>query len=274
MKTLSLVMILVLNLLILGQVWNPPQSVREIPNPQLPDIAMASYDAFGPVIYYNPILAQRLGILITMFFRAHEYGHVYLNHYQKTMFQTNPFARIHLSQKYELEADCFATSELCKINRNAVLEAIKFFNSQGPILRDVYHPSGTIRAQNIKNCFDKCTKLDDEEEIDKEDKEVSCNFYIPDIRIGELGGIIDIYIDDNLIGTISNFPCEYNAEIEIDSITQGLHRYKLIVKVFSFINLDPIYNYTLIGRGTINIEHDDSFVVSNGALSPKLIKEE
>lgn len=54
--------------------------VPEIANPNLPDIAMVQpHPQYGAVIIYNPVICQQIGYACG-FFRAHEYGHVALNH--------------------------------------------------------------------------------------------------------------------------------------------------------------------------------------------------
>jgi hypothetical protein len=54
--------------------------VPEIADPQLNDIAMVQpHPQYGAVIIYNPIICQQIGAACG-FFRAHEYGHVALNH--------------------------------------------------------------------------------------------------------------------------------------------------------------------------------------------------
>ncbi len=88
--------------------WHPPQRIREIPVPNLPDIAIASFDALGPVIYYNPYLVRLHGPNFAMFTRAHEYGHHYLQHAQKRMFVKNPYIIFQYMRSQEIEADLFA----------------------------------------------------------------------------------------------------------------------------------------------------------------------
>ena len=54
--------------------------VQEIADPQLNDIAIVKpHPQYGAVIVYNPNLCQQIG-LACGFFRAHEYGHIALNH--------------------------------------------------------------------------------------------------------------------------------------------------------------------------------------------------
>ncbi|MCG8551533.1 MAG: hypothetical protein MI799_14130, partial [Desulfobacterales bacterium] len=67
--------------------------VPELPNPNLPDIAMVTWHTGpipqlgiphynGPIILYNPIVASQIGPLLNAFFRTHEYCHIRLNHIQ------------------------------------------------------------------------------------------------------------------------------------------------------------------------------------------------
>jgi hypothetical protein len=126
--------------------------VREVPNLQLNDIAMASMDAFGPVIFYNPVVVQQAGPLLNAFFRAHEYAHVCLGHVQQLL-GANPLVQAWLSPQLELQADCAAAKSLRGLNPQALQAAIQLFTSQGPIQQRPTHPAGTIRAQNIAGCW-------------------------------------------------------------------------------------------------------------------------
>lgn len=54
--------------------------VPEIADPNLNDIAIVQpHPQYGAVIIYNPIICQQIGAACE-FFRAHEYGHVALEH--------------------------------------------------------------------------------------------------------------------------------------------------------------------------------------------------
>jgi len=125
--------------------------IIEIPIPQLPDIAVASIGPYGePVIYYNPYIVQKVGPLISQFFRAHEYGHHALNHIRREWFEGNPYNRTWLRQNYEKEADCFAARNVPPAVAGA---AIQFFAlTQGPKRPSWYHPTGYERAAVIKRC--------------------------------------------------------------------------------------------------------------------------
>ena len=128
----------------------PTHLIREIPVADLPDIAIASFDEHGPVIYYNPSLARRVGPWVTEFFREHELGHHKLGHLQRESFSATPFNRAWLRQAYEREADCYAAQ---RVSPYAVMAAIEFFvRTQGPTRPDILHPTGYERVAVIRNC--------------------------------------------------------------------------------------------------------------------------
>jgi len=116
----------------------------------LPDIAIASYDNHGPVIYYNPILSQQVGPWISEFFRAHELFHHHLGHLQRERLQSSPLNRSWLRREFEREADCEAAKI---VSPYAVLSAVEFFiATQGPTRPDSFHPTGYERAATIRDC--------------------------------------------------------------------------------------------------------------------------
>ena len=123
----------------------------EIPDPSLPDIAMASIDQFGrPVIYYNPMIARQVGPAISEFFRMHEHGHHALNHLRREYFDANQWNRSWVRQSYEKEADCFAARN---VHPQVAKAAIQFFiRMQGSTRPSWYHPTGYERAAVIQSC--------------------------------------------------------------------------------------------------------------------------
>ncbi|WP_223668882.1 M48 family metalloprotease [Kangiella shandongensis] len=124
--------------------------IREIPNPNLSDVAVASIDAQGPVIYYNPRITQQAGPYLSEFFRAHEYGHHHLGHLYREQFQANPYNRAWVRQSYEKEADCYAAR---RVSPTAARAAVSFFNQlHGASRPDWYHPTGYERAAVIIRC--------------------------------------------------------------------------------------------------------------------------
>lgn len=124
----------------------PYQSIREIPVVNLPDIAVASIDQHGPVIYYNPILAEMVGPWVTEFFRAHEVFHHRLGHLLDRDALADPEQRIAMEKR----ADCEAAKV---ISPYAVLAAVEFFiATQGPTRVDPLHPTGYERAETVRLC--------------------------------------------------------------------------------------------------------------------------
>ena len=112
---------------------NAQAQVREIPAP-INDIAIASFDMYGPVIYYNPIIVSQAGPLLWEFFRAHEYGH------------------INLRTGSEMAADCYATQALLRTNPAAIEAFIQFKASQGMAGGDATHLPGIERARFVDAC--------------------------------------------------------------------------------------------------------------------------
>jgi hypothetical protein len=137
-------------LLLIALTAKSAAAIREIANPNLPDVAIASIDAQGPVIYYNPRITQQAGPYLSEFFRAHEYGHHHLGHLYREQFQANPYNRAWVRQSYEKEADCYAAR---RISAAAARAAVSFFNQiQGPNRPGWYHPTGYERAAVIIRC--------------------------------------------------------------------------------------------------------------------------
>ena len=138
----------------LGQYWTTPSGIREIPVPTLPDIAIASYDQWGPVIYYNPIVVQQVGPLVTAFFHAHEYGHHNLGHIAAKVFNPdNPYLQQWLTLNAENAADAYAVQYHVQFGNKAVLQAtynrFVYFPNPG----DLTHPPSVTRALNIANIY-------------------------------------------------------------------------------------------------------------------------
>lgn len=107
--------------------------VREVPA-NINDIAIVRYDAYGPIIYYNPNYVAAVGPLVWQFVRTHEYGHI--------VNQTSD----------ERAADCYATQMLMHTNPSAVEAFIQFKASQGTGGGDLTHLPGILRARWIDDC--------------------------------------------------------------------------------------------------------------------------
>jgi hypothetical protein len=134
-----------------AQVWDAP--VREVSRADLPDVAVASYDAYGPIIYYNPNVLAKVGPVLSAFFRAHEHAHISQKHIQREMFGANPYNRVGLRQSYEKEADCEAARVLARVSPAHVEQSAQFFETTlGPNRPDWLHPTGYERAAVIRQC--------------------------------------------------------------------------------------------------------------------------
>jgi hypothetical protein len=122
--------------------------VREVATDTLRDVALVAYELGRPVIYYNPVLMQRIGPQLADFFIAHEYGHVAYGHSGAalTLGGDDVGSR---RQRQELEADCYATATLAERNPQSVAAALQFFTRLGPFRFDNLHPTGAQRAAKI-----------------------------------------------------------------------------------------------------------------------------
>jgi hypothetical protein len=127
------------------------QYIQEIPAPQLPDIAMASFDYYGrPVIYYNPVIVSQVHPVVRRFFYLHEVGHHSLGHIRREMFEANQWNRAWSRQNYEKESDCFAARSMSPQERQFISEF--FVRTQGPTRPDWLHPTGYERAVVVAQC--------------------------------------------------------------------------------------------------------------------------
>ena len=128
--------------------------VREVPR-MIPDLAMATFDAYGPVIYWNPSVAQQVPQGFLKFTRAHEYAHIQLGHIQREMMEQNPLARLAIARTGEIEADKFATDYWMDRDPSVVEAAIQLFMNPGSANRgDHTHLPTTERARLIASWRD------------------------------------------------------------------------------------------------------------------------
>jgi len=131
----------------------PP--IREVPVPGLPQGGLSAYDAWGPVIYFNPQL-KSLGPGVFTFLRFHEYGHHRLGHVTPQMvqlFASNPYYAAWIKKPLELAADCYGARELANLSPELVEQAARYFElGQGPFAGAPFYPSGLERAAQIRKC--------------------------------------------------------------------------------------------------------------------------
>jgi hypothetical protein len=133
--------------------------VREIANYQINDIAIATADPYGYVIYYNPAVVQQVGPLVATFARAHEYGHIYLGHVARHMQAQDPYTRLMLDQQAEIEADLYAARQLA--DQPAVIQATVAFFTHSGNPGDHTHLPGPQRALLIRQAVAQAGNGDD-----------------------------------------------------------------------------------------------------------------
>ena len=126
--------------------------IREIPNPNLPDIAVAWYDQMGPIIVFNPIVVQQVGPYVSTFFRAHEYGHHNLGHIQQSMV-SGPVNYQWTRISFERDADLWATQVLFNQGNYAAIEAAIMHFRSGKVAPSPLHPHPIQRASYISQLY-------------------------------------------------------------------------------------------------------------------------
>jgi hypothetical protein len=118
----------------------------EMPFPALPDTKLTSIATLKvapdgtPVVFYNPEHCSKVGENICLFYRAHEWGHIALQHVQR---------RVPLDMS-EPEADCWAAQHIPK---EAVVAAWAAFAS-GILQSPPQHGSSAKRAERLLGCAD------------------------------------------------------------------------------------------------------------------------
>jgi len=121
--------------------------VQEIADPELQDIAVVKPNSeYGTVIVYNPIICQKIGPACG-FFKAHEHGHVALNHqYQHPSYY--PAQR-------EAQADCWAATNGIP---EEIFAAYQLFMADGSSSNYQVYGNPQQRAQRVKHCAQQAGK--------------------------------------------------------------------------------------------------------------------
>jgi len=120
---------------------NAIAQIPEIPDPQLPDIAIVQpHPVYGAQIIYNPITCQQIGMACG-FFRIHEYGHVVHNHQL-----IHPAA---YSAYKEAQADCWAAANASPYE---VLAAVQLFHAGGSSSNWAVYGHPQQRAARVRDC--------------------------------------------------------------------------------------------------------------------------
>lgn len=245
----------------------PPIHISEKVVPNLEFIAKTIIIAPGQYqILYNSNFSSA-PVPIQCFTRAHEYAHVVLKQLEQLI--QNPS----LNKELELEADRQAANWLIEQNQkciviymaNAYLQKAMAYEKTLP-----WYPSYLELHQNLQNFLNDTENS--EPEIDPE-YEVSFTIGINPILVGEFGAIVNIQIDGNDVGTISNFDTDLDMEVEISDLTKGSHTYKMQAKIYSFDQmLNPYYMKSIYGSGTIDVDEGNFFKVYGDLYSIRLRK--
>ncbi|HTS88326.1 MAG TPA: hypothetical protein VMG41_07515 [Gemmatimonadales bacterium] len=256
--------------------------IEEIATDTLEDIAVATVDLPHPVIYYNPRLAHRYGPLLTRFFLAHEYGHIYHKHSRVAVFNLPVPVRDSVLRSEELEADCFAASQSGEQDREASEAALRFFSRLGPFRFDAEHPTGAQRAARILQCMPapRGTEVYGRGETGVEVGPVSgepdlIKFEVVPAELGaaEYGSQAQVYIDGQRLGAVSNM--RLMEPLTVNRFGAGIHNYRVVVQVYG---LDPALQFNddgvVTGRGQILLRNGDRFRVDwVPGSAPTLVRE-
>ncbi|HSB53703.1 MAG TPA: hypothetical protein VLD58_05080 [Gemmatimonadales bacterium] len=252
--------------------------VREIESDSIRDIAVAAVDADRPVVYYNPVMANRYGPLLTRFFLAHEYGHIQYHHTRAGLADLADSTRESIFRAQELAADCYAASLAGDDARAATEAALRFFSRLGPFRFDAEHPTGAQRAARILMCLPgpRPTVVYGRGETGVEVGPVSGE---PDRVLFEVttedlarrfGGNAVLWLDGQRVGQLSNL--RFPRTMSVDQFGAGIHTYRIEVEVF---DLEQNPSGRLSGRGHVLIQNGDRFrIVWSGGETPQLVRED
>jgi hypothetical protein len=132
MKYLILIILLTLSLNATAE------AILELTDPELGDVALATYVNGEIIILYNPNHCNMLGPLVCKFFLAHEYGHINLGHVLTGTY----------SVQTDLEADCWAVKNSPLLEVQA---AYYHFLKDG-FMGNWPHGTGVERAKRMAYC--------------------------------------------------------------------------------------------------------------------------
>jgi len=256
--------------------------VREEAADTIADIAVTVEDGGQSVILFNPARARRLGPQLTMFFMAHEYGHIFHHHRKDTFDRLPDGERVAALQGQELEADCYAARTLGQGHREAPEAAIRFFTRLGPFQFDMLHPTGAQRAARIIACMPPGppepagSRGDTGIEpgpVSGEPDRISFQVRTPQLSETQEGREVTLWLDGVSVGHISNMRSP--SVLMLERFPAGIHSYRLQLEVYA---LDGTMQFSLNGAingaGHIVTHEGDRFRVEwfPGEM-PRLVRE-
>ena len=257
--------------------------VLEVADESLPDVAMAAVDQPEAIIYYNPRLFHRYGPLLSEFFLAHEYGHLYHHHTLVRPTAEPEAAKNAALREQELEADCYAARVLGERNRPAVDAAIRFFTRLGPFRFDEVHPTGSQRSARLLACLPNQGMANasrpngdtgvETGPIGGDPERITFRVEVPGLGAGGYGREVRLWIDGQPVGQISGGAAP--IALEISQFTAGMHSYRMSLELSGLDGMVPTEPPEgVTGMGHIAVKDGDRFSVEwTPGEKPRLAKE-
>jgi hypothetical protein len=129
--------------------------VREVAVQDLKQVAVASRDTKGPVIYYSPDLCLKVGRSVCAYERVHATMLVTRGPVPRQPNPADPYDTSWITPREILEADCRAADQLRGQGRNAAEAAVEFYRRQGDARVAPNYPVGSQRAAQILECLER-----------------------------------------------------------------------------------------------------------------------
>ena len=243
--------------------------VEEVASDTIGDIAVAAVDLPQPVIYYSPRMVRRYGPLLTRFFMAHEYGHLYHRHTRQGLQELPDAVRDSVLRSQELEADCYAAGQVDTQGRAATEAAIRFFSRLGPFRFDSEHPTGAQRAARILMClpgqrepvlYGRGETGVEMGPVSGEPERVRFQVLAAERGAASYGSAAVLWVDGQRVGSVSNI--RFAEPITVDRFGAGIHNYRVTVDVYRLDSeLQFNSNGSVTGRGQLLVQNGDRFRV-------------
>ncbi len=243
--------------------------IEEIASDTIADVALATLDQVPVAIYYNPLLTNRYGPLLTRFFLAHEYGHIVRHHTRAGYADLPKETRDSIYREQDLQADCYAAGLPGPEARAATEAAIRFFTRLAPFRFNAEHPTGAQRVERILLCLPeprepvRYGRGDTGVEtgpVSGEPERVSFAVRTAPLDAGAYGTSAVLWVDGLRVADISNL--RFPDRVEVDRFGAGLHSYRLTMDIYRFDDeLQTSPGGSVSGRGQVLIRDGDRFRV-------------